>query len=158
MAVVVTDMDMPACCAVCEFRHPFANIGYLCKRKPDKPFVPNGLRPEWCPLAEVEQNKPVHLEEPEYCKECKSISQINEENWYCHMSAVLPENSQLDISTVMVDPEGKPEWCPITKINKQLDDLPPSKREKAWMIINGLSALFGNDNFLDGKRKDSEVE
>ena len=98
------------------------------------------------------QNETVQLKEPSCCKECKSIGLIGGANWYCHMSAILPDNPQMDISTIYVNPEEKPSWCPISNTNDKLSKLNPKEKENVNMLIKGLSVLFGSENMLDATK------
>lgn len=55
MAVIITDMNMPHCCAMCEFGKRFDNSSCLCEHKPAMPLIPDfAKRPNWCPLVEYE--------------------------------------------------------------------------------------------------------
>ena len=55
MAVIITDMKMPNCCAMCEFGKRFDNSSCLCERKPAMPLISDLARkPDWCPLVEYE--------------------------------------------------------------------------------------------------------
>lgn len=94
-------------------------------------------------------NETIQIKEPECCKNCKSMEQLNETGWYCHMNSILPENQQTDISTASVNPDEKPSWCPITKINDQISKLDLAKRENVNMLMKGLSVLFENEHMLD---------
>ena len=84
------------------------------------------------------------LDSSEKCKDCHSMSHFGD-HAYCRLESISPINSQQDISTIYVDPENKPSWCPIDKTNAALEEMPPEKREKADMIMKGLSAVFGLD-------------
>ena len=58
MAVVVTNMNMPGSCAVCEFGRRFDNVSCLCERLPSAPLVQDLTgRPNWCPLKEIQEGK-----------------------------------------------------------------------------------------------------
>ena len=53
-AVILTDMDMPSCCAWCEFGSRWDNASCMCNRKPmEEPVKDGSPRPEWCPLVEA---------------------------------------------------------------------------------------------------------
>ena len=54
MAVILTDMDIPASCAWCEFGERVDNSHNYCKRKPTEPPVPDGEgRPWFCPMKDL---------------------------------------------------------------------------------------------------------
>lgn len=93
------------------------------------------------------------LQSPKCCKDCKSSSLTMTGNWYCHMAAIQPENAD-DVSPARIeDMNKKPDWCPIDKTNAALEEMPPEKREKADMIMKGLSAFFGSDGMLSGEKE-----
>ena len=97
------------------------------------------------------EKKHIKLNSPEKCGDCKSLAKFGRFN-FCHMASISPDNPQQDISSIYVDPEDKPEWCPIDRTNMMLDELDPDKREKADMIMKGLSAFFGSDGMLSGEK------
>ncbi len=54
MAVIITDMQMPAQCWQCEFHFRINNASTGCSRKPTEEPVKDGdERPKYCPLKEV---------------------------------------------------------------------------------------------------------
>ena len=56
MAVIVKDMEMPECCAGCEFAKVWDNGHFLCSRKPQELPIPAWIgRPWFCPLVDAEQ-------------------------------------------------------------------------------------------------------
>lgn len=83
---------------------------------------------------------------PDKCKDCKSVGKYPDPlggKFYCHMKTVNPNNVQQDISTCYVDPETRPEWCPMEKMNKDLDAMDSEKRGQFDKVAEGLSVLFG---------------
>lgn len=83
---------------------------------------------------------------PDKCKDCKCVGEYSGPlggKFYCHLKSVDLNNIQQDISTFYVDPETRPEWCPMEKMNKDLDAMDPEKREQFDKIAEGLSLLFG---------------
>ena len=98
------------------------------------------------------RSKHIKLDSPVKCDDCKSMYTIGL-CYFCHMAAISPDNSQQDISTIYVDPNSKPDWCPIDKVNTTLEEMSPEKREKADMIMKGMSAFFGSDGMLSGEKE-----
>ena len=149
--MIQINIPMPESCLKC----PFFNEEYeTCPLVPMVPAmqrdVKNSTDKRWkyCPLREVSEKKNFKLKTPEKCKDCSSMS-LYGQKYYCHMDAIFPENQQQDISTIFVDPESKPDWCPIDEMNDNLKDMPPEKRDNFDKLMSGLSVLFGNDNMLE---------
>lgn len=149
--MIQINIPMPENCSKC----PFFNNEY--KTCPIVPMVPAmqkdvknsaNKRYKFCPLREVPEKKNYRLKVPEKCGKCSSMLSYGQK-YYCHMDAISPKNPQQDISTIFVDPESKPIWCPISKINTTLSEMTPEKRSDFDKIMYGLSALFGNDNMME---------
>ena len=104
------------------------------------------------------QNEPVRLKEPNCCRECKSIEQLNGSTYYCHMIAILPPDEQQDIASKYLNPDERPEWCPISKTNRQIEAMEPKEQEKVCTLIKGLSVMFGDRNFLSGVKFTDEED
>ncbi len=86
----------------------------------------------------------IKLKQPEKCKDCKSCHNYSENKFYCGMAT--SENPELDISTIYLkDLNNRPDWCPIVKINKSLDEMPQDKRDQFNILAKGLAALFGSE-------------
>ena len=83
------------------------------------------------------------LKVPVNCKECKSCQAAITGSSYCNMAAVSSDNLQTSISTIFVDPDSRPVWCPIIKMNNELDEMPIEKRSIFDNLITGLTSLFG---------------
>lgn len=86
------------------------------------------------------------LKVPEKCGECKSCSVAHTGLLYCHMEVVSSFNSQMDISSIHVNIDSRPDWCPIIKINDELDKMPFEERAKFEKLIIGLSSCFGGED------------
>jgi hypothetical protein len=89
------------------------------------------------------------LKVPEKCGECKSCNAAPTGLPYCRMKAVSSVNSQMDISSIDVNIDSRPAWCPIIKINDELDRMPFEKRAKFEKLITGLSSCFGGEDLWD---------
>lgn len=98
------------------------------------------------PYDETEEERHFTYNIPDKCKDCISVGEYPGplgSKFYCHMNSIQPNDVQQDISTCYVDPETRPEWCPMEKINKELEMMAPEKREQFNKIAEGLSLLFG---------------
>ena len=91
---------------------------------------------------------------PKCCKECKSLGEYpwvaGSCKFYCHMKAIEPVNQCQDISTIYIDPETRPDWCPMIDVQKSLQALDPKKKEAVEMVIRGLAIIFDAENLLEG--------
>ena len=86
---------------------------------------------------------------PEKCGECHSCNTTISGSPYCRMEAASPVNSQMNISSTYVDINSRPVWCPIVKVNDELDRMPLEKRAKIEKLIVGLSLWFGGEDLWD---------
>lgn len=86
---------------------------------------------------------------PEKCKECKSCQAAITGSPYCNMAAISSDNPQMNISTIYVDPDSRPIWCPIIKMNNELDEMPIEKRSNIDKLMTGLTSLFGGEDLWD---------
>ena len=89
------------------------------------------------------------LKVPEKCGECHSCDAAITGSPYCRMEAASSVNSQMDISSIYVNIDSRPVWCPIIKVNDELDRMPFEKREKIEKLIIGLSSWFGGEDLWD---------
>ena len=89
------------------------------------------------------------LRVPEKCGECKSCNAAITGSPYCRMEAASPVYSQMDISTIYVDVGSRPIWCPINKVNDELDRMPFEKRAELEKLITVLSPWFGGEDLWD---------
>ena len=89
------------------------------------------------------------LKVPEKCGECKSCNAAVTGSPYCHMEAISSDNPQMNISTVYVDLDSRPVWCPIIKMNNELDEMPIEKRSNIDNLITGLSSVFGGEDLWE---------
>lgn len=111
-------------------------------------FETVGLDEEYI-VYEPEEKKHFSYSVPDKCKDCKSIGEYQGPfggKFYCHMNSIQPDNSQQDISTCYVDPETRPKWCPMEKMNKELEIMDPEKREQFDKVAEGLSVIFGAES------------
>ena len=90
---------------------------------------------------------------PPCCKECSSLIEYTclplGRKFYCHMKAITPTAQQQDISTIFVDPETRPEWCPMVDCLKVYSTLDPKAKEGADMFLRGLAILFNFEDSLE---------
>lgn len=85
------------------------------------------------------------LNEPKCCGEC-----FFKNEWFgspfCdyQMQTTQPQtNAYLNIT---IDLTSVPNWCPIRKTNKMIEELPIEKQRALDSISNGLQILFGADS------------
>lgn len=78
----------------------------------------------------------MRLRVPETCGECNSKIQMDVDKFYCTMPSGHPES---DISTVRVNLDSRPDWCPLVKMNETISNL--SYQEQ--LAVKGMSILFG---------------
>ena len=97
----------------------------------------------------AEEPKFKKLKVPEKCGECQSCNAPITGSPYCRMEAASLANSEMDISSVYVDINSRPVWCPIIKMNNELDEMPIDKRADLDKLITGLSSLWGGENLWD---------
>ena len=83
------------------------------------------------------------LKLPETCGECQSKIQMSPDGFYCTMPCGSPEQ---DISTVRVNLDSRPGWCPVAKMNETVSKL----SYKEQLAVKAMSILFGGlDVFED---------
>lgn len=99
----------------------------------------------------VEKPKFKKLKVPEKCDDCQSCSSsITADYAYCRMESITqnstkdPGMTQIVNTGCITDINKRPEWCPIIKINRELDLMPIDRRAHLDMLITGLSELFGS--------------
>ena len=89
---------------------------------------------------------------PRCCKECNSLGEYLGPlggKFYRHIKATEPVNQCQDISTIYVDPETRPDWCPMIDVQKSFQALDPKKKEAVEMFIRGLAVMFDAENSLE---------
>lgn len=86
--------------------------------------------------------KLMKLNEPKCCGDC-----FFKNEWFdlpfCdyQMQTIQPKtNARLDVA---IDLASVPNWCPIRKTNKMIEELPIEKQMALDSISNGLQILFG---------------
>lgn len=80
---------------------------------------------------------------PEKCGKCNSCgSLVGGGESYCHMAIVSSENPEIDISSVYVNTDSRPIWCPIVKMNKDLERMPVDKRLQVENLIVAMASMF----------------
>ena len=89
------------------------------------------------------------LKVPEKCADCKSCSSEITGIPYCGLECFSSKNQQTDISTIYVNANTRPSWCPIIKLNESLDRMPIEQRSNFDAIITGFSSLWGTGDWLD---------
>lgn len=89
------------------------------------------------------------LKVPEKCGECQSCNAAITGSPYCHMEATSSVNSQMDISSIYVNIDSRPIWCPIIKINNELDEMPIEKRAELEKLITELSPWLGGEDLWE---------
>ena len=89
------------------------------------------------------------LKVPEKCGKCQSCNAAITGSPYCRMEAASSVNSQMDISSIYVNIDSRPIWCPIIKMNNELDEMPIEKRSNINDLITGLTSLFGGEDLWD---------
>jgi len=86
----------------------------------------------------------IRLKQPEKCKDCTSCRELSAKTFYCGMAG--SEHPEMNITTIYIkDPNSRPDWCPIVKLNKSLKEMPQDKRDQFNIFAKGLAALFGNE-------------
>ena len=65
------------------------------------------------------------------------------------MEAASPVNSQMDISTVYVNTDSRPVWCPIIKVNNGLDRMPFEERSEFNKLITKLFSWPGGEDLWE---------
>ena len=143
--MIQIDMEMPESCSKCLF---FDNGYGTCPLVPMIPAmqrdVKNSIdkRSKHCPLKEVPEEH-FKLEVPEKCGDCKSMTPYGQK-YYCHTDALSSDSPHQDISTIFIEPESRPDWCPMIRLNKAVESMPPDRQAEFDKIATGLSALFGS--------------
>lgn len=85
---------------------------------------------------------------PQKCADCESIRPYAD-YFICGMPETNPELAQMDVSTYRVNPDSKPEWCKLDKLNESFKNLNKDQE----LALKGLTALFGNSNILEDDDK-----
>ena len=68
---------------------------------------------------------------------------------YCRIEAASSVNSQMDISSIYVNVDSRPIWCPIDKANKEIDEMSIEKRYALDKLIAKFSSLWGGEDLWD---------
>ena len=89
------------------------------------------------------------LKVPEKCGKCQSCNAAITGSPYCRMEAASSVNSQMDISSIYVNIDSRPIWCPIIKMNNELDEMPIEKRSYIDNLITGITLLFGGEELWE---------
>jgi len=85
----------------------------------------------------------IKFKQPEKCKDCVSCHTHSTGNSYCGMATA--ENPEMNITTIYIkDINTRPDWCPIVRLNKSLEEMPQEKRDQFNVLAKGLAALFGD--------------
>jgi len=82
------------------------------------------------------------LNEPQSCGECF----FKNEEFGSPFCAYQLQTMQSEISAylnVAIDLTSVPDWCPIRKTNRMIEELPVEKQRALDSIGNGLQILFG---------------
>ena len=86
----------------------------------------------------------IKLKQPEKCKDCASCRELPVKTFYCGMAT--SENPEMNITTIYIkDIDSRPDWCPIVKLNKSLEEMPQDKRDQFNVVAKGLAVLFGGE-------------
>ena len=143
--MIQIDIDMPRSCNDCPIQ---GETFHCCPLVPGIPAWQREIsencadkRSEHCPLIDC---TPIwsKLKVPDCCGECESMFGY-QDCYVCHMPTSDPLKQMCDVKSFRVEPDKRPDWCPIVTLNNDMDALPPEKREKVDAAIKGLSALFG---------------
>ena len=89
------------------------------------------------------------LKVPEKCGKCRSCNAAITGSPYCRIEAASSVNSQMDISSIYVNIDSIPVWCPIIKINAELDRMSFEKRAELEKLITGLSPWLGGEDLWE---------
>lgn len=83
------------------------------------------------------------LNEPQSCRDC---SFKNEEFGaaFCEYQMQTIQSETSAYLNVIIDLATVPDWCPIRKTNRMIEELPIEKQRALDSISNGLKILFGN--------------
>lgn len=98
------------------------------------------------------------LKVPEKCGKCRSCNAAITGSPYCRMEAASLVNSQMDISTIYVDVNSRPTWCPMIKMSNELDRMPFEQRAKFEKFRTVLSSLFGEEDLWEMPDAKTEEE
>lgn len=79
------------------------------------------------------------------CGECPSFRQIFTDRYICNLECLVPENGEMDISTIEVKADSRPEWCRMDKLNRQLSEID----ENQEIAIKGMAAFFGAKDIFE---------
>ena len=149
--MIQIDVPMPESCYHCPMHNEY---DYMCSVLPLIQAIQHDVRystekrSKYCPLIEIPEKEHFKLTPPEKCGDCEGMLPYGEKH-YCHMDAISSKCSGQDISTIFVDPESRPDWCPIMQMNGKIEEMPPDKREDFDKLMIGLSSLFGGANKLE---------
>lgn len=82
------------------------------------------------------------LNEPKYCGDCFFKNEAFDLPFcaYQMQTTQSETNARLD---VIIDLTSIPDWCPIRKTNRMIEELPIEKQRALDSISNGLQMLFG---------------
>lgn len=97
------------------------------------------------------ETKNIKLKQPEKCKDCISCLELPAKTFYCSMAG--SEHPEMNISTIYIkDVNNRPNWCPIVKLNKSLEEMPQEKRDQFNIFAKGLAGLFGSEQGFETEK------
>ena len=82
------------------------------------------------------------LNEPQSCGECFFKNEELGAPFCAYQLQTMPSETNAYLN-IAIDLTSVPDWCPIRKTNKMIEELPVEKREAFKNIDNGLQTLFG---------------
>ena len=80
----------------------------------------------------------IRIKSMQKCADCPSMRPYAD-YFICGLPETDPNKTQMDVSTYKVSPNTKPDWCPIDKVNANLENL----TEDQELAVKGMSVLFG---------------
>lgn len=98
------------------------------------------------------------LKVPEKCGECRSCNASITGSPYCRIEATSPINPQADISSIYVNIDSRPVWCPIIKTNDELNRMPFEERTKLEKLIAELSPWLGGEDLWEKEDKNGNED
>lgn len=121
-----------------EKKYAFYNEGSFSDLIFEEKFEPYAVEPQF-----------KKLKVPEKCGECRSCNAAITGSPYCRIEAASPINQQADVSSIYVDIDSIPVWCPIIKTNNELDRMPFEERAKLEKLIAELSPWLGEEDLWE---------
>lgn len=121
-----------------EEKYGYLNEGHFSDLVFEEKYEPYAIEPKF-----------KKLKAPEKCGKCRSCNVAITGSPYCRMEAASSVNSQMDISSIYVNIDSIPVWCPIVKINDELDRMSFEKRAELEKLITGLSTWLGGEDLWE---------